>query len=1009
MIEKPGILPPLDSRRPGARPSSRLVESTNKAADSSAHPCVGDALMTLCRRVFAQNRGMNDPLTHALSEFAETRYARLIARCREAGVPFHDDAGVAEQVQRVLLASDFAYASFLREPELLGPGLNVLMSDPRHADARPLQLSADTDESATMRVLRQYRRREALRLIWRDVNGFDRVEDTLAGSSALAESCLAVALHCAECRFVERHGVARSDDGAVQRLVILALGKLGGGELNFSSDIDLILAFPENGHSDGARALANETYFARLGQMLVKLLAQITADGYVYRVDLRLRPFGSAGRVALSFAAMEQYYQREGRDWERYAWIKARPVAGDIAAGKRLIASLRPFVYRRYHDYTAFAGLREMKALIDAEVARKDLAANLKLGPGGIREIEFIVQLLQLIRGGREPSLRECGLLPALAACERLGALHAASARRLRDAYRFLRRVENRAQMLRDEQTHSLPQEAQARARLAVTLDRPSWPVLEADVARVRAEVAEEYAALLRPVRAHASAAGAGTANAYWQALKEQGASPADLAALGFAAAENLHSQLAALLAGAAARVLSARAGACFDRLMPLLIESAAASAAPDACLERLLRLVHAVLRRPAYLALLEEQPAARERLVALFADCALLADRVIAHPLLLDDIFDSRVEILLPERELLAAQIERRIALLDADDAEAEIELLQEEKQSAVFRLGLAHRGGSLGAIATARGLSDTAEVILARTLALAERDVARQHGRLEGSGLAVVGYGSLGGAELGFASDLDLVFVYDGKLSQCESDGARPLEGARYFARVAQRAVHWLTTQTHAGRLYDVDVRLRPDGGKGLLVTSLDAFADYQRERAWIWEQQALARARPVAGDAVTMLRFAAIRTEMLAQSRDAADVRQQVTTMRARWRAERDRSSASALDLKQGSGALLDIEFILQTLVLLHAHAQPKLLADANTAGLITLAQSVGVLDAEQGGALALAHAALLTRALACTLDARARLAPRDAELEAHSAAVVRVARALGLDFESAAPRD
>ena len=369
-----------------------------------------------------------------LSEFVQTRYARLIARCREAGVVLYDDAGVAEHVQRVLLASDFAYDSFLREPDMLGPDLIALMADPRHADARPPRLPANANEAEAMSALRRYRRREALRLIWRDINGLDPVEETLAGATALAETCLQTALHCAECEFVQRHGTPRSEAGAAQRLVVLGLGKLGGGELNFSSDIDLILAFPENGHSDGARALANETYFARMGQQLVKLLAQISADGYVFRVDLRLRPYGSSGRVALSFAAMEQYYQREGRDWERYAWIKARPVAGDVVAGKRLISTLRPFVYRRYYDYTAFAGLREMKALIDAEVARKDLARHLKLGPGGIREIEFIVQLLQLIRGGREPSLRESGLLPALGACERIGALPAASANRLHKA-----------------------------------------------------------------------------------------------------------------------------------------------------------------------------------------------------------------------------------------------------------------------------------------------------------------------------------------------------------------------------------------------------------------------------------------------------------------------------------------------------------------------------------------------------------------------------------------------
>ena len=948
-----------------------------------------------------------------LIELTQSRYARLLARCREAGVAFHDDAGVAEHVQRVLLASDFAADSLLREPQLLDADAIGLMSDPRPADARPLRLASSGGEDAAMSALRRYRRREALRLIWRDVCGLDSVADTLAGSTALAEACIAAALRYAEAEFAQRYGNALGASGALQRLVVIGLGKLGGGELNFSSDIDVILAFAENGASDGARSLDNETYFARLGQMLVKLLAQISADGYVFRVDLRLRPFGSAGRVALSFAAMEQYYQREGRDWERYAWIKARPVGGDIAAGKRLIETLRPFVYRRYHDYTAFAGLREMKALIDAEVARKDLAQHLKLGPGGIREIEFIVQLLQLIRGGREPNLREPGLLPALAACERLGALHGASARRLREAYLFLRRVENRVQMLRDEQTHELPADATSRARLAVTLGYADWPALAAAVAQVRAGVSEEFAALLAPAPAARDAARADPtlAHGYWQSLGAGGGDDAALSALGFAAAAARHAELAALAASVAARGLALRTRASLDRLLPLLIDGAAASSAPDLCLERVLRLVYAVLRRPAYLALLEEQPAARARLLALFADSALLAERVIAHPMLLDDIFDARLgEASIPDRHAFGAEIERRIAQLDGAaagrDAEAELDLLQEEKQSAVFRLGLACRDGRLDAVAAARALSDVAEVIVARALDMAQRDVREQHGTLDG-GFAVIGYGSLGGAELGFASDLDLVFVYDGAMAQRDSDGARPLEGARYFARIAQRCVHWLTAQSHAGRLYEVDVRLRPDGGKGLLVTSLEAFADYQRERAWIWEQQALVRARPLAGDASTMQRFAALRAAILSQPRTPAALCEQVSTMRARWRAERDRSNAALLDLKQGVGTLLDIEFIVQTLVLLHARVQPALLASSNSAALIAACAASGVLGAGAARELSAAHAALLERALACTLDARPRLSARDAALQQHTAAVLAVARTLGLDFAAPPP--
>ena len=944
------------------------------------------------------NRAMALPTD--LVEFAETRYAHLIARCRESGVALHDDAGVAEHIERVLLASDFAYDSFLRDPELLGAASIALMADPRNADTRPPDIPVGADEGAAMRVLRRHRRQEALRLIWRDVNGLDEVEDTLAGASALAEVCLAAALAFAEAALTRRHGTPRSEAGQAQRLVVLGLGKLGGDELNFSSDIDLILAYPENGMSDGAHPLANEAWFARLGQMIVKLLGEITVDGQVFRVDLRLRPFGSAGRVALSFAAMEQYYQREGRDWERYAWIKARPVAGDIAAGKRLIETLRPFVYRRYHDYTAFAGLREMKALIDAEVARKDLSSHLKLGPGGIREIEFIVQLLQLIRGGREPSLRENGLLPALAACERIGALSGARAKQLREAYRCLRRVENRVQMLRDEQTHELPEDDLTRARLAATLGYPDWTALAAEVARVRAGVAEEFTAVMAPLPA-AGGAGQGSAADYWRRLRSDEATAADLGAIGFTAAESLHAQAVVLQKSPAARALSARSRTRFDRLLPRLIDAAARSTAPDACLQRLLNLIHAVLRRPAYLALLEEQPAARERVAALFADSALLAERVIAHPLLLDDLFDASAETAIPERAALAAEIDRRIAELEGDDAEGEIEILQEEKQSAAFRIGLAYRGG-LGAVSTAYALSDTAEIVVTHALHLGERDVAQQYGRIVDGGLAVVGYGSLGGAELGFGSDLDLVFVYDGALAQRESDGPRALEGTRYYARVAQRVVHWLTTQTHAGRLYDVDVRLRPDGGKGALVVSLEAFAEYQRERAWIWETQALVRARPVCGDPALRRRFVEQRAALLTAPRDATDVLAQVTTMRARWRAERDRSTPQSLDLKQGAGALLDIEFILQALVLIHARRKPELLESGNSAELIALAGSSAVLTMARAQALQHAHAVLLKRALDCTLDARPRLAARDAELDSVTAAVLEVAASVGLAF-------
>jgi len=939
--------------------------------------------------------------------FLNERLSRLEDACREAGVPFYDDAGVDDHLQRVLLASDFAYESFLRDPQLLGPEFLQLMTDPRHADARAGVL-ADASDEELRALLRHFRRREALRLIWRDVNGADVVETTLSGASVLAEVCIEAALRGAERSVAIRHGVVRDANAHAQRLVVLALGKLGGGELNFSSDIDVVFAFAEHADSDGTRVLDATTYYTRIGQALVSLLADRDADGYVYRVDLRLRPFGSAGRVALSFAAMEQYFQREGRDWERYAWIKARPVAGDRASGARLLETLRPFVFRRYLDYTAFAGMREMKALIDAEVARKDLADHLKLGPGGIREIEFIVQVVQLIRGGREPTLRARGLLPALAACEQLGFIPAERARLLRNAYRFLRRLENRVQMFADEQTHEIPLDAQTRLRLALALGHADWAALAAELQAHRSLVAEEFDALMA-VEARSQAQQTQLQwSDLWRALAAGDAIDAHaLAAAGFDPPHEAVQELEALLGSTALRNMSARTRERLDRLMPALFAAAAAQDEPLRCLLRLLRLVLAVARRSVYLALLDEQPAALKRLSAVFSASAFLAERVIAHPLLLDDLFDDRVDSGMPARAELESELERRLAALGSDDAEAEIELIQEVRQSALFRIGLAFLGGRLDAVASARALAEVAEIALSGVLRIAERDLIGAHGRLgdragDGSGLAVIAYGSFGGAELGFGSDLDLVFLYDGELARGESDGVKPLDGARYYARLAQRIVHLLGMLTRAGRLYEVDVRLRPDGSKGMLVLGFSAYEAYQRERAWTWELQALVRARAVAGDAALARRFGEMRCDLLGASREGAALREAIVAMRSRWRAERDRSDAQRFDVKQGLGGLVDIEFLLQGMVLMHAHAHAALCTSGNSMLLIERLRQDGLLEVADALALSAAHADLLARAIRCTLDGRSRIVARDADIAATIAVVLAVSTRCGFDW-------
>ena len=896
-------------------------------------------------------------------------------------------------VRPLLLASDFAFEQLRRVPDWRAHNLALPPAPPDLIGLSPEQWGT---------ALRRYRRLGSLSLIQRDVLGIDSVEQTLAGASRLAEVSLGLALDAVEAALAERHGRVPDAEGRPQRLCVLGLGKLGGGELNFSSDVDLVLAFRQGGESAGPARIDHERWFSRAAQQFVGLLSEVTAEGFAYRVDLRLRPFGSAGRVAMSFAAMEQYFQREGRDWERYAWLKARPVAGDLDAGEELLGALRPFVFRRYLDYTAFAGLREMKALIAAEVARRELSEHIKLGPGGIREIEFIVQLLQLIRGGREPELRVRGLLPALAALRDAGHIDESAALALAEAYRFLRRLENRLQMLRDEQTHELPEEPQLRLRLALGLGFAEWEALHAELQAHRARVSAEFGELLAPPRRAAAAPGA--LELYWRGLPEQGDAAA-LAAAGMAQAEAVHAALHDFARSAGVRTMSARSRRRLDQVLPALLDAVAGSDEPERTVQRLLHLLHAILRRSSYLALLEEQPAALTRLVETFARSALLAERLSAHPLLLDELLDTRAQAgPAPRAELEAAAQRLRT---QAEDIEAELIGLNELRQSAAFRLGLAALNRREPPAVVAAGLSDLAEVLLGETLAMAEAELARAHGRPgrrdeAGSGILVLGYGSLGGRELGFASDLDLVFLFDPEGLADSSDGERPLELHRYYAKLAQRLISLLGTLTPAGRLYEIDLRLRPDGAKGLLVSTLRSFADYQRERAWTWEHQALVRARPIAGDARLARAFERVRAESLGRVRDPATLRADVVSMRRRMRAELDRSRGSRFDLKQGEGGLVDLEFLLQARVLECAAAHPDLLDPRASEDQLERLAEAGLLSSRDAGTLRTAHATLLQRALDCSLDARPRLAELDAAIEAARTAVREACRSQGLDF-------
>lgn len=895
-----------------------------------------------------------------------------------------------DAISRVAVASDFAIDTLARQPDLLA---RLLVNDGARPTAMPV-LDAENRERWGD-LLRRYRSAESTRLIWRDVLGLDQVEQTLHGTSRLAEDCLELALVALEGEFEERHGRVLDCDGNAQRLAVFGLGKLGGGELNFSSDVDLVYAYEADGDSDGRRSLPAETYFSRLGQQLARLLDEVTAEGFSHRVDLRLRPYGNAGRLAWSFPALEQYFQREGRDWERYAWQKARPVAGDIAAGERFLDGLKPFVYRRYLDYGALEGLREMKALISAEVARKDMAADIKRGPGGIREIEFLVQALQLIRAGREPALQRRGLLPSLAALIELEQIEPRTGTELASSYRFLRRLENRLQMMRDAQTYALPEDALSRHRLAESMGYIDWPALLAALDTVRTQVSAEFDALLsQRQKQHRPDA----LKDYWTLLPDQGDASA-LADAGFVEAGALDAKLRDFLRGAVARQSSDIAHARLGRVMPALIAACAVSSHPDAALRRVLVLVGNILRRSSYLVLLDERPSALKRLVDALSRSALLGERLAMCPLLLDELLDSRGNGSAADVADLREACHAAVAQANGD-VDAGLRLLNETRQAASFRIALATLDGFQVAGESARQLADLADVVLECVLALAWSELKASHGELPDARFAIIGYGSLGGQELGFGSDLDLVFLYDAA-TDVESDGRRPLEAQRWFAKLAQKIVGYLQLETAAGRLFEIDVRLRPDGSKAMLVSTLANFADYQRQRAWIWEHQALVRARPVAGDAGLAKDVASLRREVLVLPRDAAQLRNDVATMRQKMRGELDRSTLALIDLKQGPGGLVDLEFLLQFLLLRDAAKLDDKAIPQATDAIIRLLGERGVLDGTQAEQLLTAHDKLLDTGLHCTLDRRKRMAPAGDEAVMQAmASISAVSRAFDL---------
>src|SRR5947209_8141160 len=768
-----------------------------------------------------------------------------------------DLASLSRYVARVLAARPQLGAE-LREPEPIGAA----------EMAAALAGAAGEDETTFKRRLRRLRERVLLRVMARDLVARAPLEEVCETMTGLAEATIGAAL--------EWLGIGE--------LVVVGMGKLGGRELNVSSDVDLVFLHPD---AEGAERLAAPA------RRLVRLLDDTTEDGFVFRVDMRLRPYGNAGPLVGSFDFLENYFVTQGREWERYAWIKARALSG--AAHGALAQVVRPFVFRKYLDYATLDAMRALHAEVRRDVERRELAGNVKLGPGGIREVEFVAQALQLVRGGRDSALTVRPTLAVLAELARKRHLPERASAELADAYRFLRRVEHALQYLDDAQLHDLPEDAEDRSRVARMMGFGDWSAFAAELARHRAAVSEHFG------------------NIFAERAPEE------------AAPWPQHPRLATLRASQRYAALPDDSRRRLDRVIPALARAAARTGDPEATLVRGIALVEAIASRAAYLALLAEHPEALDRVARIIGASSWAAEFITRHPLLLDELLDDRLLYEPPDPVAFAGLARARLAEA-ANDTERRMNVVRELHQAQVFRLLAQDLAGLLSVERLADHLSALADQVLALVIECAWADTPRRH-RSDAPAFAVIGYGKLGGKELGYASDLDIIFLYDDPHDQA----------AEVYARLAQRVNTWLSGRTTSGVLFETDLELRPSGASGLLVSQIGAFAHYQQETAWVWEHQALTRARYCAGKAAVGAAFEQIRETILTRVREPRALAAEIMAMREKLHAAHPNKS-QLFDVKHDRGGMIDIEFAVQFMVLAHAHRHRDLRANLGNIALL-----------------------------------------------------------------------
>ena len=915
---------------------------------------------------------------HSLKTVVENHWVDWVAAC-DAKKLYPETSLDLLQLGKVWACSDFVARACVRYPvmffALLTEGFATTRSISDYKSLVEQVVSASKDEAQLMKALRVLRQQEMVRIAWRDLNELVSLEVIFQELTDLAEAMVSVVLQALEKQHAETYGMPRDTSGKEQALLVFAMGKMGGGELNFSSDIDLIFSFAEDGETCGSRQTSHYEFYLAVIRKLVKVLDEVTAEGFVYRVDTRLRPFGQSGPMAMSFAGLEQYYQLHGRDWERYAMIKAKLITGREDDRCYLQSMLTPFVYRRYLDFSMIESIREMKAMIDAQMKRKGMTNNIKLGRGGIREIEFIGQTFQLIRAGREPELRQRSIIDVLGLLAEKKYLSDVEVTGLISAYWFLRKLENRLQMLGDKQTHTLPEDECHQQRICVAMGMADWPALIKQLAKHQQVVDQVFQNLITPEQG-ASQKTTSAFSVYWSDVERPFEKDDEvynnlqqhLLERGYQHAEQVIDTLNDLHGCSAMKRLSTDSATLMAQLIESLIEKIVAFPRQLELLDRVIRILKALAGRKVYISLLIEFPVVQQQMLRVCSSSDWFTERLVRYPILLDSLL-STAEAFRREydtRELLELELKR----IESDVAEENLEQLMERtrqfKRQTVFTVAMLDVFYDEKVESVADRLTGLANVLLDKILGFAIQAMIKKYGEpqciIDGNvmspTMSIVAYGKMGGNELGYGSDLDIIFLHNSQGEKQQTTGERSIDNQQFFARVAQWLIHFLNTRTYSGMLYETDTRLRPNGQAGLMVSSISAFEQYQLEKAWTWEHQALIRARFVTGNPLIEQEFDRIRSSVLRQPREAEQLLREVVAMREKMRNHLANKSTS-FDIKQDVGGLVDIEFMTQAGVLLHAGKHVSCISHTATLELINALIGAGWYSTEDAKNIAAAY--------------------------------------------------